>query len=148
MNSSPLSTCSFRIDVGEIAFAKYPIEYLKKKASEDVCVTFQDGRGSVRKCSGYFLLVHDRYKLDRQPWKDKFGKCKMVQFHYSVLVFIKYDVNNEDSPKYIGTYSLIKDSLYYTNEKGERVVVLNFKRKIDSGLFSPDRYEVLCADPH
>ncbi|EYB90197.1 hypothetical protein Y032_0222g2606 [Ancylostoma ceylanicum] len=59
--SSPLQRCSFRIDVGEIAFAKYPLEFLKRKGAEDLCITFQDGRGSVQKCSGYFLLVNDRY---------------------------------------------------------------------------------------
>lgn len=55
-------TYHFRIDVGEITFTKYPIEYLKKTGSDELCVTFQDGRGSQRKCSEYFLLVADRYR--------------------------------------------------------------------------------------
>ncbi|RCN41091.1 hypothetical protein ANCCAN_12977 [Ancylostoma caninum] len=107
------------IDVDYISFTKFPLGYVHKTMKDDKCLTFQTPRGPQDLCGGYFLLVKDRYD----------------------------DVTNENSPKFVGTYSKTTDSLSYTNDKGRRIHVSNFKRKIDNGLFSPDRYEVLCTSP-
>ncbi|PIO73197.1 hypothetical protein TELCIR_04845 [Teladorsagia circumcincta] len=133
-----------RVGLNEISFSQYGISnYYNNKH----CMSFLTLRGTENTCNRYFLLVDDWYSFERKTWDQGFSKsgCKMVQFYTSVLVFIKYDVLDDTSPKFVGTYSVTRDRLYYFGKDGARVMISNFKRRIDVGLMSPTKYEVVCA---
>ncbi|KAK6058269.1 hypothetical protein COOONC_04160 [Cooperia oncophora] len=133
-----------RVGLNEITFTQYPIESYYNKQS---CLTFLTLRGTENECQRYFLLVDDWYKFERKTWDHGYQKsgCKVIQFYTSVLVLIKYDVQKDTSPKFVGTYSVPRDRLYYNDDKGRRVMITNFKRRISQKLMSPTKYEVICA---
>ncbi|KAK6013757.1 30S ribosomal protein S10 domain protein [Ostertagia ostertagi] len=87
------------------------------------------------------------FSFDRRTWDKGYdkGDCKVLQFYNSVLVFVKYDVLDDTSPKFVGTYSVTRDRLYYFGYKGGRVMVTNFRQRIAAGIMSPTKYEVVCA---
>ncbi|VDO23986.1 unnamed protein product [Haemonchus placei] len=134
----------FRVSLNEISFAQYPVNNFYKN---DACVSFPTLRGTVQTCDKYFLLVDDWYKFDRKTWDKGFNNaaCTILQFHTSVLVFIKYDVIKDTSPKFVGTYSTTRDKLYYFGKDNKMIIITNFSKRIDRKIMSPTKYEVICA---
>ncbi|XGW25270.1 hypothetical protein V3C99_006579 [Haemonchus contortus] len=132
------------VSLNEISFAQYQVNNFYK---DDPCVSFPTLRGTVQTCDKYFLLVDDWYKFERKTWDKGYEKsdCDILQFHTSVLVFIKYDVVKDTSPKFVGTYSTTRDKLYYFGEDNKMTIVTGFRNKIERKIMSPTKYEVICA---
>ncbi|CAJ0599354.1 unnamed protein product [Cylicocyclus nassatus] len=136
------------VDVNEIVFGRLPFHNARNKSKRETSnILFQTARGS-QEADNYFLLIADRYRLERKNWKDGYNNkknCKMVQFHFSVPMLIKKNATDPNSPKFVGTYNVIRDKLYYTDDDKERVVHVDLKKKFDSGYVSTDGFEVLCV---
>ncbi|VDL83480.1 unnamed protein product [Nippostrongylus brasiliensis] len=104
------------IDLHEIAFAKYGFDDFVKKKN---CVLFQTLSGPTTVCDEFFMIVDDWYLHDRKQW-DK-DCSNILEFKESRVALIKYDVMDEKSPKFIGTYYNSRDRLVYTDHRDKRV---------------------------
>ncbi|KAK6726311.1 hypothetical protein RB195_004557 [Necator americanus] len=134
------------VGLNEISFAKFLPDY-PKRPPDPHCLLFQTVKGSTKQCDEFFLLVADYYSINRRPWDEGYKKCSQIQFHYYMPVLVKYDVTVDKSPKYVATYSILEDLLYYSDEKGRRITISNFNLKVQLRVYSPAKYEVLCTMP-
>ncbi|EYC25276.1 hypothetical protein Y032_0012g1800 [Ancylostoma ceylanicum] len=134
------------VNPNEILFGEFIIPNNTNEQTD--CASFEGNRGSVRSCRQFFLVSADFWEINRTPWRYGFEKCQMIQFRDSVAVLIKYDVTDQWSPKYIGTYSRTTDSLFYIDKDNNRIWIGHFLQKVNVGEYSSTKFEVLCVSKY
>ncbi|CAJ0594816.1 unnamed protein product [Cylicocyclus nassatus] len=126
------------LDATTVAFGKF-------KEDSD-CVIFGTPRTVLEKCNHeYFLLTANYYYYERRPlyeaMRDK--PCEYFKIRNYVLVLIKDDVKDPKSVKYVGTYSVKADAVYYTDKEGKRNSFKRLLVQIKSGDVGMAKIEVL-----
>ncbi|CAJ0595876.1 unnamed protein product [Cylicocyclus nassatus] len=113
------------------------------------CATFASHRNVIQKCDYQFFLLHSDYSIfSRITLSEYFGgkKCKAVEFANNMVLLVKHDVSNFESPKAVGTYSRERNAGYVINHLNKKVSYRYLTKKLQKQYYGAQMFEVLCQE--
>ncbi|PIO73511.1 hypothetical protein TELCIR_04516 [Teladorsagia circumcincta] len=67
------------------------------------------------------------------------------KWHFLCLRISYRDVTDPKSPKFVGTYSSLRNRIVYTGDNSKKVIIKDASRKLKRGLIDKYKIDTICS---